>query len=83
MVIKQKLQLVKCFTNYQEKLLRKVWQLDIKKLFNSLFVYSVYEPSLTKIALAFLGLLCENVAHISMLSFDLATTCDGKALFST
>ena len=57
--------------------------LQRKKFLYSLLIYFAEDSEVVEISLLLLGLLCENVAVISVLSLDLSRSGKREALFGT
>ena len=56
-------------------------KLHTEKCLDSLLVYIGYETDVSQISLLLLGLLCENVALVSMLSLNFSRSGKRKTLF--
>ena len=62
-------------------LLFVIVKLHTQQSFDSLLVYVSYECNVSQISLLLLGLLCENVALVSMLSLNFSRSGKRKTLF--
>ena len=56
-------------------------KLHTQQSFDSLLVYTCNEADVSQISLLLLGLLCENVAFVSMLSLNFSRSGKRKTLF--
>jgi len=62
-------------------LLFVIVKLHTQQSFDSLLVYVSYECNVSQISLLLLGLLCENVALVSMLSLNFSRSGKRETLF--